>query len=102
MTPVVPGDHGARARQELGRGHGPRGEDHVKGRTEVVCQRHSVGKKLPPGASHSVLSASPRSIISPLQLGLPLQGSDLGAITGWAEIGTFRVHEGEPWEALIG
>jgi len=44
----------------------------------------------------------PRSIVSPLPLGLPLQDSDLGAITGQAQIGTFGVHEVESWEALIG
>src|SRR2546428_2213557 len=42
------------------------------------------------------------SIVSPLQVVWPLQGSNLGAITGQAQIGTFGVHEVEPWEALIG
>src|SRR2546427_12613275 len=31
----------------------------------------------------------PRSIVSPLYAVLPLQGGDLGAITGGAQIGTF-------------
>ena len=44
----------------------------------------------------------PRSIVSPLHAVLPLQGGDLGAITGGAQIGTCGVHEVEPWEALIG
>src|SRR5712691_959621 len=44
----------------------------------------------------------PRSIVSPLYAVLPLQGGALGAITGGAQIGTFGVHEVEPWEALIG
>jgi hypothetical protein len=51
---------------------------------------------------YSVPSSIPRSLVSPLQVRVPLQGRDLGAITGRAWIGTFGVHEGEPWEALIG
>src|SRR5712691_12716291 len=33
----------------------------------------------------------PRSIVSPLHAVLPLQGGDLGAITGGAQIGTFHI-----------
>src|SRR5439155_13270400 len=44
----------------------------------------------------------PRSIVSPLHAVLPLQGGDLGTITGGAQIGTCGAHKVEPLEALIG
>ena len=49
--------------------------------------------------NEGVPSSILRSIVSPLYAVLPLQGGDLGAITGGAQIGTFGVHEVEPWEA---
>jgi hypothetical protein len=40
------------------------------------------------------------SIVSSLHVVWPLQGSDLGATTDGAQIGTFGGHEVEPWEAV--
>ena len=80
----------------------PQGKDHVTGQACVGCQRNSLGKKPHPVASDSALSSIPRSIVSPLHAVLPLQGRDLGVITGRAQIRTFGIHEVESWEALIG
>ena len=68
----------------------------------VVCNWNSLARQPNPVASGSVPASVPRSIVSPLQVRVPLQGGDLGVITGRAQIGTFGVHKGEPWEALIG
>ena len=80
----------------------PEGQDHVTGQACVVCNWNSLARQPNPVASGSVPASVPRSIVSPLQVRVPLQGGDLGVITGGAQIGTFGVHKGEPWEALIG
>ena len=80
----------------------PKGQDHATGQACVVCNRNSLDRQPYPVASGSVPASIPRSIVSSFQVRVPLQGGDLGVITGGAQIGTFGVHKGESWKALIG
>src|SRR5262249_25481409 len=52
MTPVTPGDYGARALQELGGGHGPRREG-ARQRPDLLYFCHLDPRHYPPGRTRS-------------------------------------------------